>query len=200
MGEQQPAWNPSPSGCKERQLQVVTPHSLPSSHSDEASMDTCAPRGDVLRTALQESLDLRVRPSKVDRVTTNPDKTKHLLSESRTVRRIDVRWICQAKRKVTFHDFQRTLLDSDAVTCCAGSNMAVLELMGRKGECVPFLRESACSTGSPNCHGVDSLGSLETGKLWMLVIHEALYFGEELKESLLCPNQIRAAGNLVQDC
>jgi hypothetical protein len=33
----------------------------------------------------------------------------------------------------------------------------------------------------------------------MLVIHEALYFGERLKESLLCPNQIRAAGNLVQD-
>ena len=33
----------------------------------------------------------------------------------------------------------------------------------------------------------------------MLVIHEALYFGDRLKESLLCPNQIRAAGNLVQD-
>jgi hypothetical protein len=33
----------------------------------------------------------------------------------------------------------------------------------------------------------------------MLVIHEALYFGERLKESLLCPNQVRAAGNLVRD-
>jgi hypothetical protein len=33
----------------------------------------------------------------------------------------------------------------------------------------------------------------------MLVIHEALYFGERLKESLLCSNQIRVAGNLVQD-
>jgi hypothetical protein len=33
----------------------------------------------------------------------------------------------------------------------------------------------------------------------MLVIHEALYFGDRLKESLLCPNQLRAAGILVQD-
>ena len=33
----------------------------------------------------------------------------------------------------------------------------------------------------------------------MLVIHEALYFGDRLKESLLCPNQIRAAGNVVND-
>jgi hypothetical protein len=29
------------------------------------------------------------------------------------------------------------------------------------------------------------------GELWMLIIHEALYFGETLKESLLCLNQLR---------
>ena len=34
----------------------------------------------------------------------------------------------------------------------------------------------------------------------MQVIDEALYFGDHLlKESLLYPNQLRAAGNLVQD-
>ena len=33
----------------------------------------------------------------------------------------------------------------------------------------------------------------------MLVIHGALFFGDRLTESLLCPNQIRAAGNLVRD-
>jgi hypothetical protein len=33
----------------------------------------------------------------------------------------------------------------------------------------------------------------------MLVINEALYFGDRLKESLLCPNQVRAAGNMVRD-
>jgi hypothetical protein len=197
--EQQPAWNQSPSGCEERQLQVVTPCSSPSSHSDEASVDTCAPRGDVPTTAAQASLDLRVRPLKVDRVTTNPDKTRHLLSESRTVRQIDVRWICQAKRKVAFHDFQRTSLDSHASTCCTSSNMAVLELTGEKVNVFPFSENLPTVQEVPIAMVLTVWKSPRTGELWMLVIHEALYFGERLKESLLCPNQIRAGGNLVQD-
>jgi hypothetical protein len=39
--------------------------------------------------------------------------------------------------------------------------------------------------------------SPKMGELWMLVSHEALYFGTQLKESLLlCPNQrMRAAAS-----
>jgi hypothetical protein len=33
----------------------------------------------------------------------------------------------------------------------------------------------------------------------MLVFHEALYFGNKLKELLLCPNQMRAAGAKIND-
>ena len=33
----------------------------------------------------------------------------------------------------------------------------------------------------------------------MLVLHNALYFGRQLKESLLCPNQMRAAGVMIKD-
>jgi hypothetical protein len=33
----------------------------------------------------------------------------------------------------------------------------------------------------------------------MLVFHEALYFGSKLKESLLCPNQMRAAGIKIDE-
>jgi hypothetical protein len=38
------------------------------------------------------------------------------------------------------------------------------------------------------------MGEPKNGELWMLVFHEALYFGSKLKESLLCPKQMRAAG------
>jgi hypothetical protein len=162
-------------------------------------VDSCAPRRDVPTTAAQESLDLRARPAKVDLVTTNPDKAKHLLSESRTVRRIDVQWICQAKRKVNFNDFQRTSLASHADTCCTGSNMAVLELTGEKVNVFPFSENLPAVQEVPIAMVLTVWESPKTGKLWMLVIHKALYFGERLKESLLCPNQIRAVGNLVQD-
>ena len=64
----------------------------------------------------------------------------------------------------------------------------------------PFLRESACCTGSPNCQSVDGLGKPFCGEPWMLVVHKALRFGQRLQESRqLCPNQVRAAENLVQD-
>jgi hypothetical protein len=39
----------------------------------------------------------------------------------------------------------------------------------------------------------------KNGELWMLVSHEALYFGLKLKESLLCPNQMRAAGVKIDE-
>jgi hypothetical protein len=129
----------------------------------------------------------------------NRNKTKHLQSESRTVRRIDVQWICQAKRKVNFNDFQRTSLDLHADTCCAGSNMAVLELTGEKLNVFPFSENLPAVQEVPIATVLTIWESPMTGERWMLVIHEALYFGERLKESLLCPNQIRAAGNLVQD-
>ena len=38
-----------------------------------------------------------------------------------------------------------------------------------------------------------------TGEMWLLIIHEALYFGSSLQESLLCPNQLRAHGIKVDD-
>ena len=38
-----------------------------------------------------------------------------------------------------------------------------------------------------------------TGEMWLLIIHEALYFGLSLQELLLCPNQLRAHGIMVNN-
>lgn len=38
-----------------------------------------------------------------------------------------------------------------------------------------------------------------TSETWVLVFHEALYFGDRLNHSLLCPNQLRAHGVTVKD-
>ena len=40
----------------------------------------------------------------------------------------------------------------------------------------------------------------KTGKAYVLVINEALYFGDKMNHSLLCPNQLRANGIRVDDC
>ena len=37
------------------------------------------------------------------------------------------------------------------------------------------------------------------GQLYILIIHEALYFGDHLKQTLLNPNQLQLHGLLVKD-
>jgi hypothetical protein len=95
--------------------------------------------------------------------------------------------------------FAATALDSHADTSCAGSSMAVLELTGEMVTVYPFSENLPAVQEVPIATVLTMWESPMTGEPWMLVIHEALYFGDRLKESLLCPNQVRAAGNVVQD-
>ena len=37
------------------------------------------------------------------------------------------------------------------------------------------------------------------GDDYLVIIHEALYFGDRMSSSLLCPNQLRDHGNIVDD-
>ena len=123
-----------------------------------------------------------------------------LHSLSRTVRRISVRCINKVKTVSLASDqMQRTGLDSHADTCCAGSNMQVLELSGEKVTVTPYSEQYDAMTDIPIATVVTVWENPKNGEAWMLVIHEALYFGNKLQESLLCPNQLRAAGNIVRD-
>ena len=126
--------------------------------------------------------------------------TNRLTSFSRTVRRIDVRCIRKVQTVTSpSYQMQRTALDSHADTCCAGSNMEVLELTGEKVTVTPYSDQYAAVTDIPIATVVTVWENPTNGEAWMLVIHEALYFGPKLKESLLCPNQLRAAGIIVED-
>jgi hypothetical protein len=86
--------------------------------------------------------------------------------------------------------FAKTSLDSHADTSCAGSNMDVLELTDEKVNVFPFFNNLPSVQEVPIATVLTVWESPQTGEPWMLVIHEALYFGEQLKDSLLCPNQL----------
>jgi hypothetical protein len=113
---------------------------------------------------------------------------------------MDVRYINKV-RTVSFssHEMQRTGLDSHADTTCGGPNTAVLELTGEKVNVTPFSEHYAAVPDVPIATIVTVWEDPKNGEAWMLVIHEALYFGDKLTESLLCPNQLRAAGVIVND-
>ena len=112
---------------------------------------------------------------------------------------MDVHWIHKVLKTVSFEDLECTSLDLYADTCCGGSNMVALVLTGEKVNVFPFSEDLPAVQEVPITTILMIWESPKTGELWMLVIHEALYFGDRLKESLLCPNQLRAAGILVHD-
>ena len=90
-------------------------------------------------------------------------------------------------------------LDLHADIFCAGSNMKVLELTGEKVNVFPFSHKLSAVEDIPIAMVATVWENPWNGEAWILVIHEALYFGSKLKELLLCPNQIRANGIRVED-
>jgi hypothetical protein len=93
----------------------------------------------------------------------------------------------------------RSELDSHADTCVGGSNTALL------GPAQTVARVSAFAPGyGSKDYPVGTIGTVWTDPLsgidYLLVIHQAIFLGKELKHSLLNPNQMRANGLNVDDC
>jgi hypothetical protein len=83
----------------------------------------------------------------------------------------------------------------------AGSNTVVLDLTGKVVSVSPFCDSEYQSIEDvPVATVATAYDCPVTGKVHILVINEALYFGEKMKNTLLCPNQLRANGVNVHDC
>ena len=93
----------------------------------------------------------------------------------------------------------RTELDSHADTSCGGSNTVLL------GPTQQTVKVSAFAPGyGSKEYPIGTVGTVWTDPLsgvsYLLIIHQAIYLGNELKHSLLNPNQMRANGLQVDEC
>jgi hypothetical protein len=86
----------------------------------------------------------------------------------------------------------RCNLDSDADTCVAGGN--ALEISNEDGQTVSVAGFSNQFEPRPDIC-VSTVAYLwedpKSGKQYILIVHKALYFGNELDHSLFNPNQIQ---------
>jgi hypothetical protein len=96
-------------------------------------------------------------------------------------------------------ELQRTSLDSYADTCCAGPNFKVMEMSEEKVNVFPFSEKLSAVKDIPIATVATIWEDPHTGEMWLLIIHEALYFGQSLQESLLCPNQLQSHGIKVNN-
>ena len=118
---------------------------------------------------------------------------------------ISKRIIGQAKRDpgrfanpTTTGHIARNKLDSQADTCCAGTNWTPMLYTGENFEVSPFLStyDPVQEISIARCYTV---WTLDEGKVYLLLGNEMLWFGNMLGDSLINTIQLREYGLLVKD-
>eukprot|EP00536_Pseudo-nitzschia_multiseries_P005713 jgi/Psemu1/13293/gm1.13293_g len=84
-------------------------------------------------------------------------------------------------------------LDSHADTTAAGSNMILLnpDQITTHVDVAPFSEEYKPIKKIPIGSCATAWTNPTSGQVYIIVFHQALYFGNKLKNSLICPNQVR---------
>jgi hypothetical protein len=89
-------------------------------------------------------------------------------------------------------------LDSHADTCVAGAIFAIIEHTDQLVSMTGYTSKLGQIQGLP----VVTAGTVWTsslGQAYLLLMHETVYFGQRLKNLLLCPNQLHANGVTVNN-
>ena len=94
----------------------------------------------------------------------------------------------------------QTELDSHADTCALGLNFIILHYTGRVCDVSPYnVQAYEPQRNIPIVTASTAYTDQETGEVFIIVINEALWFGDSLSNSLINPNQLRFAKVHVQD-
>ena len=93
----------------------------------------------------------------------------------------------------------RCELDSHADTCILGSNFKLIELTGEVVDVVPYREEYDVKKDVPIVSAATAWTHPDTGEMFILDYHQALWYGKEVANRLLNPNQRRFYGHRVSD-
>ena len=84
--------------------------------------------------------------------------------------------------------------DSNADTCCLGSNFCILSYTNRTADVYPYDTSYEPLHNVPIVTGATAWTCLNTDETYILVFNELLYYGKRLSHSLINPNQVRNKG------
>ena len=84
--------------------------------------------------------------------------------------------------------------DTNADTCCLGTNFIVLEFTQRTADVYPYDSSYTPVTNVPIVTGATAWTDPSNDTTYILVFHEGLYYGTKLDHTLINPNQVRAHG------
>ena len=84
--------------------------------------------------------------------------------------------------------------DTNADTCCLGRNFVVLQSTFRTADVYAYDTSIKPIENVPIVSGATAYDDPITGYTFILVFHEALYYGEKSDHTLINPNQVRSYG------
>ena len=93
----------------------------------------------------------------------------------------------------------RTEVDNHADTTCFGSNFTLMYITNKVCDVTPFSEEYSAMTDIQIVGACTAWVEPTTGQTFILVFHEGLWFGKDMENSLVNPNQCRVYGVSVCD-
>jgi hypothetical protein len=84
--------------------------------------------------------------------------------------------------------------DTNADTCCLGKNFVIVEYTRRAADVYSYDKSIKPIENVPIVSGATAWDDPMTGETFILIINEALYYGNKLDHSLINPNQVRHYG------
>jgi hypothetical protein len=90
-------------------------------------------------------------------------------------------------------------IDNHADTTCFGSNFTAIEFTGDMCEVSPFSNEYQTMTNIPVATAATAWDDPISGETIILLFNQGLWFGDNLQNSLINPNQCRAHGIEIND-
>lgn len=93
----------------------------------------------------------------------------------------------------------RNECDTNADTCCLGTNFTIMEYTSRVADVYGYDKSGSPAKDVPIVTGATAYDNPIDGNTYILVFHESLYYGTQLDHSLLNPNQLRYYGAQVYD-
>ena len=85
-------------------------------------------------------------------------------------------------------------IDNHADTTCFGPNFRVTYMTDQECNVYPFSDQYNPIESVPIVTACTAYDDLDTGETYILEFHQGLYFGNQMKHSLICPNQCRSYG------
>ena len=90
-------------------------------------------------------------------------------------------------------------MDSHADTNVAGANCCILSYTGKECDVSPYREDYEAIQNVPIVTAATAWQSPHTGQVYVLVLHESLWMGDDMIDTLVNPNQMRHFGTVVQD-